>query len=198
MYSEVLEFVWMQIAQNGRPSAPYRDRFQHTLRVVKWAERLHEFEGGDIEVIRLAALFHDVGWDPERPHEEVGAELTRDYLATKGFSPEKARAIVEAVAHHNHRDDPGPFSVETLIIQDADFLDEVGVLTLVWDSLAAAFKPNPSYAAVYERAQRSLAELKELRRLLRTPTGRRFYDKRLKILEKCLTELEFELRGYST
>lgn len=198
LYSKVLEFVREQIAQNGRPSAPYRDRFQHTLRVVKWAERLQELEGGDLEVIRLAALFHDIGWDRERPHEEVGAEITHDYLSGHGFSPEKVRAIVEAVAHHNHRDAPGLFSKETLILQDADFLDEVGVLTLVWDSLAAAFNPNPSYSAVYQRALGSLAELKKLRHLVRTPTGQRFYDERVAILEKCLADLEFELRGYST
>ena len=140
LYSKVLEFVREQIAQNGRPSAPYRDRFQHTLRVVKWAERLQELEGGDLEVIRLAALFHDIGWDRERPMR-VGAEITHDYLWS-GFSPEKVRAIVEAVAHHNHRDAPA-FSQRDADPSRRRFLGRSGVLTLVWDSLAAAFNPTP-------------------------------------------------------
>lgn len=189
----MLNFVRHTIANNGRPSAPFRSRFEHTLRVMKWAERLQASEGGDLEVLRIAALFHDVGWDPERPHEEVGAEITQEYLNNSGLSEDKIAAIVEAVAHHNHRSSPGPFNKETLIIQDADILDEVGVLTLVWDSLATAHRPKPSYRAVYERALKSLDELQKRAHQLRTPSGRRFYDEQVDVYERTIRLLEFEL-----
>ena len=193
MYEAVKEFVRQKIAENGRPSEPFRDRFEHTLRVLRWAERLHEMEGGDLEVLRLAALFHDVGWDISRPHEEVGAEIARAYLTEHGLHGEKLDAILEAVAHHNHRDRPGPFRKETLIMQDADFLDEVGVLTLVWDALSTAFRPDPSYRAVYERAKGSLAELQSRADWLRTASGRKIYDEQVQVLAQCLKWLEFEL-----
>jgi uncharacterized protein len=193
LHEHMLEYVKKTIAENGRPSAPFRDRFAHTLRVQKWAERLQAMEGGDLEVIQVAALFHDVGWDEHRPHEEVGAEITRAYLTAQGLYMDKLDAIVEAVAHHNHRDSPGPFRKETLIIQDADFLDEVGVLTLVWDSLGTALKPNPSYTAVYARAQRSLAELKSRAGWLRTPSGRKLYDEQVQVVAQCLKWLQYEL-----
>ncbi|MGI6149589.1 MAG: HD domain-containing protein [Firmicutes bacterium] len=193
MHKDMVEFVRAAIARNGRPTEPFRDRFTHTLRVLKWAERLQELEGGDLEVIRTAALFHDVGWDPGRPHETVGAEITQDYLTEHGFPAEKVAAVVEAVAHHNHRDSPGPFSKETLILQDADFLDEVGVLTIVWDSMRVALQKEPSYEAAYERARKTFAQLEGWKHWLRTPSGRKLYEEQLGVLGQCLEWLKYEL-----
>jgi uncharacterized protein len=193
LHKDMVEFVRAAIARNGRPTEPFRDRFTHTLRVLKWAERLQELEGGDLEVIRTAALFHDVGWDPGRPHETVGAEITQDYLTEHGFPAEKVAAVVEAVAHHNHRDSPGPFSKETLILQDADFLDEVGVLTIVWDSMRVALQKEPSYEAAYERARKTFAQLEGWKHWLRTPSGRKLYEEQLGVLGQCLEWLKYEL-----
>ena len=45
------------------------------MRVYRWAIRLQAKLGGNLDVIVLAALLHDVGWDENRPHNEVSAEI---------------------------------------------------------------------------------------------------------------------------
>ena len=85
-YSEVIEYVKKMTAENGRPSNyPFRSRYEHTMRVYRWAIKLQAKLGGDIDIIALAALLHDIGWDSERPHEEVGAELAVDFLDELGI-----------------------------------------------------------------------------------------------------------------
>ena len=40
-YANVIEFVKEKIAVNGRPpNYPFRDRFEHTMRVYRWAIKL--------------------------------------------------------------------------------------------------------------------------------------------------------------
>ena len=56
-YAEVIEFVRKQTAENGRPpNYPFRSRFEHTMRVYRWAIKLQSKLGGDLDIIVLAAL----------------------------------------------------------------------------------------------------------------------------------------------
>ena len=87
-YAEVIEYVKKMTSENGRPSNyPFRSRFEHTMRVYRWAIKLQSKLGGDLDVIVLAALLHDIGWDDERPHGEVGAELAVEYMDSIGIDP---------------------------------------------------------------------------------------------------------------
>jgi len=62
----VKQFAKQRIEENHRPNRyAFRDRFEHTLRVLNWAERLVSAEGGDLEVVQYAALLHDIGWDDQ-------------------------------------------------------------------------------------------------------------------------------------
>ena len=72
-YANVIEFVKEKIAVNGRPpNYPFRDRFEHTMRVYRWAIKLQAKVGGDLDIIALAALLHDVGWEEGREHLGLG------------------------------------------------------------------------------------------------------------------------------
>ena len=63
------------------------------MRVYRWAIKLQSKLGGDLDVIVLAALLHDIGWDDERPHGEVGAELAVEYMDSIGIDPETIRRV---------------------------------------------------------------------------------------------------------
>ena len=151
-YAKVIDFVKTQTAVNGRPpNYPFRSRFEHTMRVYRWAIKLQSKLGGDLDIIVLAALLHDVGWDDERPHGEVGAEIAVNYLDSLGVDPQKIAKIGEIIMIHEEKDTDADLSLECRIVMDADLLDEVGAISVLWDSMATAIEDEASYKRAYYR-----------------------------------------------
>ena len=110
------------------------------MRVYRWAIKLQSKLGGDLDIIVLAALLHDVGWDDERPHGEVGAEIAVNYLDSLGVDPQKIAKIGEIIMIHEEKDTDADLSLECRIVMDADLLDEVGAISVLWDSMATAIE----------------------------------------------------------
>ena len=193
MHSKIIEYIKAEIARNGRFSQPFRDRFQHTMRVYNWAERLQSVEGGDLSVIQIACLFHDSGWDAHLPHEEVSAALAKDYLTKNGYVDLDIDKVVQAVLHHNRRTSDISLPIECYVVMDADLLDEIGAVTIVWDSMATALAEEPCYLKAYNRICHYLEKNKERASLLKTESGKNFYKERIEFIEYFIANLEFEL-----
>ncbi len=193
-YAEVIEFVKAQIADNGRPpNYPFRDRFEHTMRVYRWAIKLQAQVGGDLEIIALAALLHDVGWEAGRDHGEVGAEIAVEYLDSIGYPPEKIGRIGEIIRIHDDKDTDAELSVECKVVMDADLLDEVGAISVLWDSMATACEDEPSYRKAYNRIKSFYIGNKPKIRRCKTEVARLEFNRRLKLIEEFLSQLEKEL-----
>ena len=80
-YSEVIEFVKKTASENNKSEQyPFRNSYDHTMRVYRWAIRLQAKLGGDLDVVVLAALLHDIGWEADRPSNEVSAEVAVEYM----------------------------------------------------------------------------------------------------------------------
>ncbi len=115
-------------------AAPGCHDFDHTMRVLKNSLRLQEIEqAGDLDVIRLAALLHDIARPEEMEsagkicHAEAGAEITGDILRRFGVtSPSLIHHVTEAVRRHRYRGKSAPRTIEEKIIYDADKLDSLG------------------------------------------------------------------------
>ncbi|MGC8838045.1 MAG: HD domain-containing protein, partial [Anaerolineae bacterium] len=79
--------------------------FDHVLRVLALAERIARAEGADLEIVRAAALLHDVGREEEartgRCHAQVSAARAREVL--HGHPPERVEAVAQAIAAHRFR-----------------------------------------------------------------------------------------------
>ncbi len=182
------------IGEQGRKSQPFRNRFEHTMRVLKWADRLHKIEGGDFEIIKFAILFHDVGWSDTVDHALIGAELAQKYLLGKNVDPVLVDRIVSAARTHNKRHERQEnLSIENLIVMDADLLDEVGVTTLVWDAMATAIESNPSYTRAFEKDLEYFRTAQEQTIYLKTETGKKLYKERIAVWEMCLSHFRYEL-----
>ena len=182
------------IEVQNRKSQPFRNRFEHTMRVLKWAHRIHEVEGGDLEIITLAVLFHDSGWSDTIEHALVGAELAEKYLLEKNVDPVLVDRVTSAVRTHNKRlESPEGLPIENLIVMDADLLDELGITTLVWDAMAAATEENPSYVRVLEKDLEFYERAKGKTVQLKTEAGLKFYNERMAIWDRCLSHLQYEL-----
>jgi uncharacterized protein len=193
-YTKVIKYVWEMTNQNGRPdNYPFRSRYDHIMRVYRWAIKLQAREGGDLEIISLAALFHDIGWDPERPHWEVSAEMAVEYLAEQDLEEAKIGRIGDIILRHNDKDTTEDLSLECRIVMDADLLDEVGAMSVLWDSMATACEEEASYKKAYTRIKNYYRINQPKISRCKTATGRLEYTKRMKCIEDFLNELEREL-----
>ena len=193
-YAEVIEYVKKMTSENGRPSNyPFRSRFEHTMRVYRWAIKLQSKLGGDLDVIVLAALLHDIGWDDERPHGEVGAELAVEYMDSIGIDPETIRRVGEIIMIHEDKDSDADLSLECKIVMDADLLDEVGAISVLWDSMATACEDEASYKKAYYRITNYYRNNKPKIRRCKTDAARAEYTKRMQLLDSFIFQLEKEL-----
>ncbi|GAB3018473.1 HD domain-containing protein [Natronobiforma cellulositropha] len=108
-------------------SAEYRHN--HILNVVSLAERIAQKEGADVDVTRVAALFHDVAkleTDQER-HAEAGAHVAREYLEARGEFPESfITQVCRAIEQHSYQGDLQEVTLESQCLIEADLLDKIG------------------------------------------------------------------------
>ena len=103
--------------------------FDHVLRVLHMAEKIAQAEGADIEIVRAAALLHDIGLEEGRAsHETSAAHRARDILRTHGYSETFGKAVAEAIESHRFRSGPKPQTLEAQVLFDADKLDAIGAI----------------------------------------------------------------------
>ena len=104
--------------------------FDHVLRVLALALRIGKEEGADLEVVRAAALLHDVGRAEERrtgtSHAIVGARMAEAIL--DGEAQDRVKAVCLTIAEHRYRDDLRPSTIESRVLYDADKLDAIGAM----------------------------------------------------------------------
>jgi uncharacterized protein len=108
-------------------SAEYR--YNHILNVVDLATEIAEQEGADTDVVRVAALFHDIAkLDADQEvHAEEGARVAREYLTSHGDFPQSfVEQVCQVVADHSYQGPLEDVSLETQSLIEADILDKVG------------------------------------------------------------------------
>ena len=183
--------------------------FDHVLRVKALAERIARAEGGDLEVIRAAALLHDLGRPEQRAtgrdHAVVSAERAREILAR--HPEEKVEAVAHAIEAHRFRTGPPPSTPEARAIFDADKLDAIGAIGIARVFAYAGARDQPLWASIETASQDGpdtphhtpvhefVFKLARLRDVLVTDTGRAIADERHRFMEEFFQRLEAEVRG---
>jgi len=191
---KVAHFAESHLKYNDRPDYPFRSRYTHTLRVVNWAKRLQKELGGDIDVLLVAAYLHDIGWSEEKNHAIVSREIAENFVKTLGLTSLQQEKILEAIEHHNQNDVRG-LHHESYVIMDADELDEVGALTIGWDSMSTAIKENPSFEKTYQRIKMFFTKLEQKQNKCYFDVTKKIYQNRLQVIRQFIADLEYEL-GY--
>jgi uncharacterized protein len=105
----------------------------HVLRVLHNARLIQAEVGGDLAIVEMAALLHDVGDAKFHQGVERSAEFSREILAQLDVVPatiEKVAAIVDRISFR-HGIDASQLSHEAKIVQDADRLDALGAIGIV-------------------------------------------------------------------
>ena len=108
-------------------SADYR--FNHIKNVVDLAREIAAEEGADLDVVTVAALFHDVSKleAPQDIHAEEGASVAREYLTSRCDYPQSfVEEVCAAIEAHSHQGSLADLPLETQCLIEADILDKIG------------------------------------------------------------------------
>ena len=123
--------------------------WHHTYRVWQMAKFLQLREGGNKELIEVAALLHCAA---EHDLRSVHSEKMRTYtligiLDVLEVEGEMREDIIEIVqwSHYKGRDTERPTTIEGKIVQDANFLETLGAIGVARAFTAGGYLGRPIY-----------------------------------------------------
>lgn len=98
-------------------------------------ELVKEYPDADLEVIKYAAILHDIGGQKEikdksgrTDHALIGAEMAGFILRDFGLTDEKIKHVQECIISHRFKTENQPKTIEAKILFDADKLDAIGAI----------------------------------------------------------------------
>ncbi|WP_436923948.1 HD domain-containing protein [Halosimplex amylolyticum] len=174
-------------------SAEYR--FNHILNVVELAEEIAESEGANVDVTRVAALFHDIAKleVDQDLHAEEGARIAREYLTSHGDYPASfVDEVCAAVEDHSYQGELTDLSLETQCLIEADLLDKVGANGTALMLLRMGYESRTHIDAA-EMVGRVLERGVDARERVRSDTAESIVHRRLKRVKWFKEWLETEV-----
>jgi len=100
----------------------------HTMRVHDLARTICTKEGGDMDIVRLSALLHDV--DDRKLFGDNGLANARRFMSSEGISEEDQDRVCKIISQISFKgkDTVSPDTLEGRIVQDADRMDAIGAI----------------------------------------------------------------------
>ena len=152
----------------------------HIERVWKLSKKIAEKEGGNLEVIELSALLHDIA-DPKfhNGNETLALEISRNFLESEMVSEEiilQVLFIIKNISFKNRGELPENLPLELEIVQDADRLDAIGAIGIARTFNFGGFKNNLMY---HPEIKPNLGMNKEEYKKSNGTTINHFYEKLL-------------------
>lgn len=192
----------------GEPST---HDMSHINRVENTCMKIQEREGGNLRVLRLAALLHDVGIVREHEeggdHAEYSAEIAREFLSRNGAGSELTGHVASCILTHRFSRKMKAETIEAQILQDADRIDALGAVGIfrslvsmgalralkqtigtVKETSMNAYTEDP-FDGFYDYMERKPFKIPER---LNTESARTIAEQRLEIMHMYLEELKRE------
>ncbi|MFM8243078.1 MAG: HD domain-containing protein [Crocinitomicaceae bacterium] len=191
--SELIESIKNKIQNQFKDQEGSHD-WQHILRVYNMALRIQSVEGGNREVIELAALLHDVsdhkynggnfdaGW-------QVAKQVILDFGGTEELANSAAN-VVKVVSFKGALVKDTDTSLEGKIVRDADRLDAIGAIGI---ARTFAYGGSKNQAIFLEDVPPVLHVSKEAYFNAKTHTINHFYEKLLLLTERMETQTAKEI-----
>ncbi|MDW7732473.1 MAG: HD domain-containing protein [Methanolobus sp.] len=190
---------------------PSTHDISHIERVEDLCLQIQEKEGGDLQVLRLAALLHDIGIVKEHQeggnHAEYGAEIAREFLSSEGVDVNVIDHVTSCIQTHRFSRGLKAATIEACILQDADRLDALGAvgifrslvsmgalralkhsIGIIKETSMNAYTEDP-FDGFYDYMQRKPFKIMDR---LNTETAREIAEQRLRIMHLYLEELKRE------
>ena len=185
---EIIEHTIRFVKEQLKNAEGGHDWF-HIERVYKNALLIAKEEKCDIEVVKLAALLHDIADSKfHNGDESVGPKTARTFLEAQNVKEETILhviAIIENISFKGGNFDQQFHSKELAIVQDADRLDAIGAIGIARTFNYGGFKNRALYDP---EIAPNLSMSKEEYKKSEAPTINHFYEKLLLLKDKMNTE----------
>jgi len=187
--------------------------FDHVLRVVAMADRIAQAEGADREVVRAAALLHDIGLDEGRAgHETSAAHRAKEILRAQKYDDVFCNNVAHAIESHRFRSGPAPQTVEARVLFDADKLDAIGAIGVarafafgaqrrqkLWGEVPSDYVDQMNGGEANPREHTAVHEfhvkLSKIKDRMFTATGKQIAAGRHAFMVRFYEQLDREIRG---
>ncbi len=166
----------------------------HVERVWKLSKKITKKEGGNLEVIELSALLHDIA-DPKfhNGDETLALQISSDFLKSENVNDETAEKVLYIIKNISFKNSFENQEVtnqkipekELQIVQDADRLDAIGAIGIARTFNFGGFKNNLMY---HPEIPPNLSMNKEEYKKSNGTTINHFYEKLLLLKDKMNTE----------
>jgi uncharacterized protein len=161
----------------------------HVYRVWRMAVRLAEAEGGDLFVVQLGALLHDIAdWKFHDGDESVGPYMAREWLLSLEVDEEVIQHVEDIIRDISFKGANVVTQMKSLegeIVQDADRLDAIGAVGIGRTFAYGGHKNHPMYDPELQyKIHNSFEEYKTGK----GSTINHFYEKLLLLKERMNTE----------
>ncbi|MCY1720295.1 HD domain-containing protein [Prolixibacteraceae bacterium Z1-6] len=163
----------------------------HIYRVRNLALKISKQEGGDIFIIEMAALLHDL--DDWKLSDETNNSKTKIWLQKMNLPVaeiKKILRIIEQVSFKGAGIETKAISLEAQIVQDADRLDAIGAIGIARTFAYGGHKNRLMYdPAIKPEMHNSFEEYKKTT----APTINHFYEKLLLLKNRLNTQTAIHL-----
>ena len=161
----------------------------HIERVWKLSKKIAEKEGGNLELIELSALLHDIA-DPKfhNGDETLALKISKDFLEEIHVNAElieQVLFVIKNISFKNRAEAPENPPLELQIVQDADRLDAIGAIGIARTFNFGGFKNNLMY---HPEIKPNLGMNKEEYKKSNGTTINHFYEKLLLLKDLMNTE----------
>jgi len=183
----------------------------HVERVYNIAVRIAMEENADLDVVKAAALLHDIARAMEdegkiEDHTVEGARMARKVLEEVNFPEEKIDKVINCIEVHRFKKNVGAETLEAKILQDADRLDIIGAIGIArvfarggWENMPIHDPTIPPKAKYDGRSLTSINHIYEkilkVKGSFNTSTAKELAEERHRFVEQFLERFLKEWKG---
>lgn len=170
---------------------------EHTLRVMKIAERIMNKEVADKEIVLIAILLHDISKTLcENSHHLLSYRLAELLFEKYPYLDHKKKKILDCILYHSAKDLVTiDLTSEMKVIMDADIIDEVGILLISRICLRTHNK-NYSVHELEKVLDSKYSKIEKETVYLKTKTGRELYVQKKKKFKEYIDAFKMEIAEY--
>ena len=168
--------------------------WHHIERVWKLSKYIQQKEGGDLLVIELAALLHDVSDHKYNGGDfDAGWKIAKEMILEHGGSEilaDNVASVVKIISFKGAKVQDEITSLEGKIVRDADRLDAIGAIGI---ARTFAYGGSKNQALYLENVPPVMHDSKEAYFQAKTHTINHFYEKLLLLKDRMETKTAKEI-----